>query len=75
MGRHQDGRPGRARRPDLAPVTQAWLATADDVDVTGRHFFHQRERAAPADARDPRRQDALLGYCAKLTGETLPDLR
>lgn len=67
--------PGWVATRTGTPVTQAWLATGDDVDVTGRHFFHQRERAAPAGARDPQLRDALLGYCAELTGETLLDLR
>jgi len=68
---------GGAGAPDylaLGAVTQAWLATSDDPAalVTGRYFFHQKQqRAHPAAARTDL-QDRLLGYCAELTGVTLP---
>jgi NAD(P)-dependent dehydrogenase (short-subunit alcohol dehydrogenase family) len=59
----------------LAPVTQAWLAVSDDPQATGtgRHFYHQRERTAPAEAHDPAIQDAFMAYCAQLTGVTIHD--
>jgi len=58
----------------LGPVTQAWLAASDDpgADVTGEYFYHQRPRLTHPAARDPRRQDTLLDYCAALTGTLLP---
>jgi NAD(P)-dependent dehydrogenase (short-subunit alcohol dehydrogenase family) len=64
------GGPGAPDDIDLAPVTQAWLAVSDDpaATVTGRHFRHQHERAAPAPAHSQQAQDALLEYCAGLTG-------
>jgi NAD(P)-dependent dehydrogenase (short-subunit alcohol dehydrogenase family) len=70
---------GGAGAPDdlaLAPVTQAWLAVSDDpaATVSGRHFYHQSERAVSADAYDTESQDALVAYCAELTGTTIPEL-
>ena len=61
---------------DLAPVTQAWLAVSDDPAalVTGRHFYHQRERFVSDEAHEVTIQDAFLDYCTELTGTPLPDL-
>jgi NAD(P)-dependent dehydrogenase (short-subunit alcohol dehydrogenase family) len=57
----------------LGPVTQAWLAVSDDPEatVTGQHFFHQQPQATHPDARSTQYQDALLEYCADLTGTSL----
>jgi NAD(P)-dependent dehydrogenase (short-subunit alcohol dehydrogenase family) len=68
---------GGAGAPDdlsLAPTTQAWLAVSDDsaAKVTGQHFYHQQVRDTAADAHSPAHQDALLDYCAELTGTPLP---
>ena len=61
---------------DLAqgPVTQAWLAVSDDpaATVSGGYFYHQRPREPNPAARDTGLQDALLDYCASLTGTPLP---
>ena len=58
----------------LAPVTQAWLAAGDDpaTAVTGRHFYHQRERVPHLEAYRSDLQDELLAYCAELSGIELP---
>jgi NAD(P)-dependent dehydrogenase (short-subunit alcohol dehydrogenase family) len=69
-------RMGGAGAPDdltLGPVTQAWLAASEDkaATVSGRYFFHQREREPSAAARDVGAQDALLDYCRQLTGVEL----
>jgi len=58
----------------LAPVTQAWLAVSDDpaAMVTGGYFYHQRPREPNPAARDTGRQEALLAYCADLSGTPLP---
>lgn len=68
------GGPGAPDDLDQGPVTQAWLAVSDDEAalVTGRHFYHQQERFVPAEAREPAVQNALLDYCAKLTGVQIP---
>jgi NAD(P)-dependent dehydrogenase (short-subunit alcohol dehydrogenase family) len=58
----------------LAPVTQAWLAVSDDpaAAVTAQHFYHQRSRGTAPVAHSAEHQDALLGYCAELSGTPLP---
>ncbi len=68
------GGPGAPDDLSLAPVTQAWLAVSDDpaAAVSGRLFFHQVERGAPASAESIAYQDALLAYCGELTGTALP---
>jgi hypothetical protein len=59
---------------DLAPETQAWLAVDNETaaTVTGRHFYHRRQRPAPHEAHDPVVQDEFLAYCADLTGTRIP---
>ena len=54
--------------------TQAWLAVSGDpaAAVTGRCFFHQRQRPAHPAASDPAVQEALLLACEALTGVALP---
>ncbi|MBR7825981.1 SDR family NAD(P)-dependent oxidoreductase [Actinospica sp. MGRD01-02] len=67
------GGPGAPDDLDQGPVTQAWLAVSDDeaAKVTGRHFYHRQERSVSAEAREPAIQDALLDYCAELTGTAI----
>jgi NAD(P)-dependent dehydrogenase (short-subunit alcohol dehydrogenase family) len=67
------GGPGAPDDLDRAPVTQAWLAVSDDeaANVTGRHFYHQEQRSVPAEAYEAKVQDALLDYCAELTGASI----
>ncbi|MGW4064261.1 SDR family NAD(P)-dependent oxidoreductase [Amycolatopsis sp. NPDC004747] len=61
---------------DQAPVTQAWLAVSDAAaTVTGRHFYHRRERSVPFEVHDPALQDKFLAYCADLTGARIDDAR
>ena len=63
---------GRGAPDDLVlgATTQTWLAVSDEpaAKVTCRYFFHQRQADCHPAARDERVQDALLAYCAKLTG-------
>jgi len=68
------GGPGAPDDILLAPVTQAWLAVSNEpaAGVTGQHFFHQRTRGTPPSAHSTETQDALLDYCAALTGTPLP---
>ena len=58
---------------EAGPVTQVWLATSDDpsAHVTGQHFYHQKPAATHPDATSTDHQDALLDYCASLTGTKL----
>jgi NAD(P)-dependent dehydrogenase (short-subunit alcohol dehydrogenase family) len=69
-------RMGGAGAPDdleLGARTQVWLAAGDDpaADVTGRYLHHQRSRPAPEVANRAADQEALLAYCADLTGQSL----
>jgi NAD(P)-dependent dehydrogenase (short-subunit alcohol dehydrogenase family) len=68
------GGPGAPDDLDQAHRTQVWLAVSGDpaAKVSGDYFYHLRQRAAAAEARDEAAQDALLGYCAELTGVRLP---
>jgi NAD(P)-dependent dehydrogenase (short-subunit alcohol dehydrogenase family) len=66
---------GRGAPDDLeqGAVTQAWLAVSDDPAalVTGEHFYHRRPRPTHPAAHSAKYQDALLDYCAGLTGEQI----
>jgi hypothetical protein len=70
LGPDPDGRPGAPDDLDLGADTQAWLAAGDDpaAAVTGRYLYHRRPEPAPPAAGDVAAQDALLAYCAELTG-------
>jgi NAD(P)-dependent dehydrogenase (short-subunit alcohol dehydrogenase family) len=60
---------------ELGAVTQVWLAVSNDpaVKVTGQYFFHRQHQHVNPAARRVDLQNALLGYCAELTGVKLPD--
>jgi len=68
------GGPGAPDDMSLAPVTQAWLAVSSDpaATVSGGYFYHQQPRTTHPAARDAVFQDALLGYCTRLSGTELP---
>jgi NAD(P)-dependent dehydrogenase (short-subunit alcohol dehydrogenase family) len=68
------GGPGAPDDLDQAPVTQAWLAVSDDpaAKVSGRYFYHQRERPSHPAAASRSVQDHLLLACGELTGTELP---
>ena len=54
--------------------TQVWLAVSNDADtmVSGRYFFHRRERSFNPAAADVSQQDRFLEACRKITGLELP---
>ena len=58
----------------LGSLTQVWLAISDDpaATVTGGYFYHQRAREPLGAAKRAGLQDALLDYCAGLTGTPFP---
>jgi NAD(P)-dependent dehydrogenase (short-subunit alcohol dehydrogenase family) len=68
------GGPGAPDDLALGAVTQAWLAVSDDpaARVTGQYFYHQAPRQVHPEARNAELQEALLEYCAGLTGTALP---
>jgi NAD(P)-dependent dehydrogenase (short-subunit alcohol dehydrogenase family) len=59
---------------DQAHNTQAWLATSADAGarVTGRYFYHLRERDPNPLARELDLQSALVESCKRLSGLALP---
>jgi NAD(P)-dependent dehydrogenase (short-subunit alcohol dehydrogenase family) len=67
------GGPGAPDDIEAAPVTQAWLAVGSDPAsrVTGRYFYHQREKPPASGTRDGALQDVLLNECARLSGTVL----
>jgi NAD(P)-dependent dehydrogenase (short-subunit alcohol dehydrogenase family) len=68
------GGPGAPDDIELAHITQAWLAAADDpaAKVSGRYFYHQKETAPAEDALDPAFQDELLLSLEELTSVPFP---
>lgn len=71
-------RMGGPHAPDdlaLGPVTQAWLAASEEpaATTTAGYFFHQEPCAAHPATRDVAFQDALLAYCARLSGIELAE--
>lgn len=59
----------------LGYETQAWLATSDDdkAKVSGRYFFHQKERRKNPQANDLELQEKFLDFCKKITGVSFPE--
>jgi hypothetical protein len=58
---------------ELGVATQVWLAVSDErgAKVTGRHFYHERTRAAHPAASDVTVQNGFLAACEQLTGVRL----
>lgn len=54
--------------------TQVWLAVSDDPEakVTGEYFFHMRQRAPLAAARDQEKQENLIAECKRFSGVEMP---
>lgn len=69
------GGPGAPDDLDQAHRTQAWLATSDDPQacVTGRYFYHLRERAANPETSNANLQEALIQACRTLSSISLPE--
>ncbi len=59
---------------ELAPKTQVWLATSDDVEarVSGKYFYHQKERAPLAAVHDEPVQERLIAECERISGVAFP---
>ncbi len=56
-------------------TTQVWLATSKEekAKVSGRYFFHQKERPHNPEADDIQLQERFMALCAELTGVSLPE--
>ena len=67
------GGPGAPDDMDQAHRTQVWLAVSNDPEalVSGRFFYHLRQRAPAPAAHDAARQDQLLDICQRLSGIAL----
>ena len=50
--------------------TQVWLASSNDekAKVSGKYFFHQKERTSNATADDVSLQEMFLQRCGEVTG-------
>ena len=67
---------GRSAPDDLQKgyETQVWLAASNDekAKVTGRYFFHQKERHHNPEADDVLLQERFLNLCKEITGISFP---
>ncbi len=67
---------GRGAPDDLQKgyETQVWLAESNDekAKVSGRYFFHQKERTYNREADDAVLQDKFLDLCKDITGVSFP---
>lgn len=54
--------------------TQVWLAVSNDdkAKVSGRYFFHQKERHHNPEANDVDLQERFLTLCKEITGVSFP---
>jgi NAD(P)-dependent dehydrogenase (short-subunit alcohol dehydrogenase family) len=68
------GGPGATDDLDEGPRTQVWLATSDDHEarLSGRYFYHHKQRAADPAMSDRALQDRLIDACARLSGVPFP---
>jgi len=55
--------------------TQAWLAVSADpaAQVSGRYFYHKKEKPYLPDANNAATQDKLLSLCEKISGVRFPN--
>lgn len=67
---------GRSAPGDLQKgyETQVWLAVSNDnkAKVSGRYFFHQKERGHNPEADDVLLQEKFLSLCGEITGVSFP---
>jgi len=54
--------------------TQAWLAVSDEAEakVSGRYFYHKKERYYRKESDKPEVQENLLALCEKVSGIRFP---
>jgi len=67
---------GRSAPDDLQKGydTQTWLAVSNDekVKLSGRHFFHQKERYHNPEADNVQLQEQFFNLCKEITGVSFP---
>jgi NAD(P)-dependent dehydrogenase (short-subunit alcohol dehydrogenase family) len=68
------GGPGAPDDMDQAHRTQVWLAVSDEpaARVSGKYFFHLRQKQVDPAAQDAARQDEFMQVCEHLSGVALP---
>ena len=68
---------GRGASDDLQKgyETQVWLAVSNDekAKVSGRYFFHQKERHPNAEADNVQLQEKFLNLCKEITSVSFPE--
>jgi NAD(P)-dependent dehydrogenase (short-subunit alcohol dehydrogenase family) len=69
---------GRGAPDDLQKgyETQVWLAVSNDekAKVSGRYFYHKKERHYNSEANDVQLQERFLNLCKEITGVSLPQI-
>lgn len=68
------GAPGNLKK---GYETQVWLAVSEDKEamVSGRYFYHQKEKKYHPEADDIKVQNRLLQLCESTTGIKFPEFR
>jgi len=68
------GGPGAPDSLEEGTITQVWLATSQEPEamVTGRYFYHKKNRNFHPAAADVKIQERYLSECARLSGVTFP---
>lgn len=68
------GGPNAPDNLEKGAETQAWLAVSDDAAarVSGRYFYHQREKSFLKDAADVATQQRFLAACEAVSGVKFP---
>jgi NAD(P)-dependent dehydrogenase (short-subunit alcohol dehydrogenase family) len=66
---------GRGAPDDLRKgyETQTWLAVSDEAKVSGRYFYHQKERSYHSGADNVMLRERLLILCREITGIPFPE--
>jgi NAD(P)-dependent dehydrogenase (short-subunit alcohol dehydrogenase family) len=70
----QMGGPGAPDDIKQAHLTQAWLVAGNDpkADVTGKYFYHLKQKAPNPQTYDQALQDRLIEICAEISRVALP---
>jgi NAD(P)-dependent dehydrogenase (short-subunit alcohol dehydrogenase family) len=68
------GGPGAPDSFESGYQTQVWLAVSNDEDVkvSGRYFYHQKERRSNPEADDVQLQAEFMDLCQQVTGVNFP---
>jgi NAD(P)-dependent dehydrogenase (short-subunit alcohol dehydrogenase family) len=64
------GGPGAPDSLEQAPLTQVWLASANDPEVlrSGGYFYHKKPAVFHPDAKNRETQELFLQRCAQISG-------